>query len=151
MGKIQDMIKHLNSFTVQKQVDDIAKIVISHEEDILDLNRDQMLLGEDSEGGIIGRYSNPIYEAFKQSINPRAQGYVDLKLSGGFQGNMVLRGTSFPFLPDSTDSKRNKLIEGDGYGPKVFGLNAPSKEILRHEILKEDIQEYYRESVVKVR
>jgi len=151
MGKIQDMINHLKGFTPMKQVDDIAKIVMSHEETIVDMNRDQMLLGEDSEGGIIGRYSNPVYEAFKESINPKAGGNVDLRLSGSFQREMFLKGTSFPFTTDSTDSKRNKLIDGDGYGENVFGVNKPNKEILRHEVLKEDIQEYYKGTVLHIR
>jgi hypothetical protein len=150
MGKIQDMITHLKTFSVQKQVEDIAKIVRSHEEDIVELNQEQMLHGEDSEGGIIGKYSNPEYAAEKEALNPKAGGNVDLKLAGGFQREMFLKGTSFPFNVDSTDSKRDKLIGGDGYGEKAFGLNAPSKTKLDQDVLKEDIQDYYKSSVFKL-
>jgi hypothetical protein len=150
MGKISDIKNHLLGFTVQKQVEDIAKIIRNHEDDIVDLNRNQMMLGEDSGGGIIGRYSNPIYEAFKESINPRAGGLVDLKLSGGFQGNMFLKGTSFPFTVDSHDEKRSKLIEGDGYSEKVFGPNKPNLETIRQDVVKEDIQEYYKGTVIRL-
>jgi hypothetical protein len=149
MGKLTALIEQLKTFTPEKQSADVSKIVVTHEDDIVELNQSQMLLGETATGGIIGRYSNPIYEAFKESLNPKAGGNVDLKLTGGFQGNMFLKGTSFPFTTDTLDEKRSKLIDGDGYGKEVFGLNEPNKEKLTKEILKEDIQDYYR-SMFKV-
>lgn len=151
MGKIADMISNLKSLTVEKQVDDIAKIVRRNEDTIVDMNRDQMMAGEDSSGKPIGKYSNPVYEDFKKFLNPKAGGKVDLFLEGGFQREMFLKGTAFPFTTDSTNYKRKKLIEGDGYGENTFGINEQNKEVLRQDVLKEEIQDYYRGKILNVR
>jgi hypothetical protein len=149
MGKIADMIANLKSLTVEKQVADIAKIVQGHESTIVDMNRSQLLLGEDSEGKSLGEYHNEEYKEFKRILNPRE--VVDLRLTGSFHREMFLKGASFPFTVDSADSKRNILIEGDGYGPDVFGVNEPNKETLRQDVLKEEIQGYYRENILNLR
>lgn len=67
------------------------------------------------DGGRIGYYASPPYRLFKRTINPMAQGTVDLILSGRF-----VRGLGLELMPDKTflfessDEKDSKLFEKYG-------------------------------------
>ncbi len=142
MGKLADMVNNLKKITVESQEKDLLAIVKEHSEQVLDLNRRQLFQGFNSQGESLGEYKSKEYAEFKRRRNPR--GVVDLRLTGSFYDDMLIQGTKFPITIDSTNEKRDKLVEGDGYGTEVFGLTDESQEILNQHILMEPVQEYYR-------
>lgn len=115
-------------------------------EDYLDAQREQMLSGEDSTGGIIGHYASKIYGDYKLGKNPKAGGNVDLFDTGAFQEELTLRllnGVSFTVY--SQDIK-SKLLEKK-YGSTIFGLNQRHLEVYRKgsfvRPFKEGINKYW--------
>lgn len=84
-------------------------------------------------GNIIGKYRDPEYAIFKQSINPLAGGNVDLILKRGFTNSLRVEKL-YPkaFLFNSTDSKRDKLIAQ--YGTDIMGINQEYWEKRQKEV-----------------
>lgn len=87
-----------------------------------------------------------LYEPFKASLNPLANGKVDLILTGAFVDAMyLLKPKAGKYLFGNRDKKRNILKEM--YGENIFGLNQKvfdkfQKDIIypRHlRILKNEI------------
>jgi hypothetical protein len=63
-----------------------------------------------------------LYEPFKNSLNPLANGHVDLILTGAFVDAMyLLKPKQGRYKFGNTDKKRNILKEM--YGDNIFGLN----------------------------
>jgi hypothetical protein len=98
------------------------QIVISDNESLKDRKIDEFTKGERPDGKNIGIYKDAEYAFFKQSINPIANGYVDLMLSRSFVGKMYVRPfTKGSYLFDSTDVKTGNLV--GKYGLDIMGLN----------------------------
>lgn len=88
----------------------------------LDNQREQMMHGEDNTGGNIGSYQSDAYASMKNRMNPLADGYVDLKLTGSFQDKLdLVKRSSGNFEVLSRDKKNGILVEK--YGSKIFLLN----------------------------
>lgn len=115
-------------------------------EDYLNLNRDQMMHGENSKGEMIGLYRNMAYERMKTAMNPLANSTVDLKLTGDFQRELTLRIISKKrFALYSQDAKNNDLMKK--YGEEIFGLNDKYLDEFRknffHVPFKQSINDFW--------
>lgn len=144
MGAIRDKLAQWKKITEESITEEVLSLMREESEAIIALNHSQLLLrGEDSEGKSLGSYSNPEYEAAKKFLNPN--GVVDLKLTGRFHDSWFMEADSFPVTFDATDSKRDMLINQDGYGENVFGLQKSNKDVMAQEILKPKIQNRYRQ------
>lgn len=76
-------------------------------------------------GAIIGKYRNINYAVFKRNQNPKAQGNVDLILTGDFSGKLFVNNTKRSvFKFESSDKKAPMLFEK--YGDDLKGLNPES-------------------------
>jgi hypothetical protein len=139
-GKLNTIIDNLQSLTADKQIEDVLKIVKSHEPELVDLNIRQMdEYGIDATGKRLAPYRNPRYASIKRQLNPR--GVTDLHLTGSFHRQMFIDASNFPVEFDSHDYKSRRLQ--DRYG-QILGLTPQNKEVATQEILRPSIEEYYR-------
>lgn len=73
-------------------------------------------------GAIIGKYRSVNYAIFKRNQNPKAQGNVDLILTGDFTGRLfVTNPKRSVFKFESSDRKAPMLFEK--YGDDLKGIN----------------------------
>lgn len=88
----------------------------------IQFQQEQMLHGEDNEGGVIGRYKSSAYAAMKERMNGLAGGTVDLKLSGDFYNAITLVSSSNSKFRVYSKNKKNSILT-EWYGPNIFYLN----------------------------
>lgn len=97
-------------------------------EDWVDLNREQMLNGINSDGELIGNYASAIYSEVKHRMNPLAgEGNVDLKLKGGFQDSEYAIAKGNEIFSNSSDYKNSALEKK--YSKKIHGLSIEYKRV----------------------
>nr|DAX24437.1 MAG TPA: hypothetical protein [Caudoviricetes sp.] len=53
--------------------------------ELINLNKENLMQGKDSEGNDMPPYRNPEYAHFKTSINPNNRGFWDLRVTGQYQ------------------------------------------------------------------
>lgn len=99
-------------------------------EEMLDLNRDQLLAGKTAENKRVGKYRSASYAKYKKTLNPN--GVVDLKLTGRFHGSFFIKADKFPLIFGARDSKTNDLVEK--YGETIFGLTKASLQTVSQSI-----------------
>ena len=100
----------------------VQQTVLSDQKALKEEKINEFTKGERPDGSKIGVYRDPEYAIFKQHINPKAGGYVDLMLMRNFTGGLFVRPfTKRSFLFDSSDSKTANLI--GKYGMDIMGLN----------------------------
>ena len=105
-----------------------AKLFIIKADEVVKLNREQMLEGIKKTGEKIGTYKSARYAARKAELNPKAgKGNVDLKFTGRFQKAMKteIKGGNIDIA--STDKKAGKLISK--YGTDIYGLTKANWQI----------------------
>lgn len=113
----------------------IKEVVSDSKDDLVDIQKKQMLRGEASDGSKIGKYKNKYYRRKKFNLNPLAgYGNVDLRLTGEFQRNIKVFFFSDSFFFESSDSKSIKLQEM--YGEEIYGLNVKSDKIVAKDIIQ---------------
>lgn len=153
MASVQEMIQRLQSVRVHiKSVPDIVSTVANaHKEELLSLNKDQMLLGRNSKGNLLkpNYLSDPYFNTSAQA-NAYAQmkyrlesshksriehvlGYPDkpkntpnLIVTGPFQDNMYITFNGNGFTIGSTYQDSGDIESK--YNNAVFGLAPLSKE-----------------------
>lgn len=76
--------------------------------DLIDINAEQLNVGDDAEGSAMPEYANSSYARFKLSRGSRSNGRWDLNLTGSFQSKMKINDDGQIF---STDSKARKLTD----------------------------------------
>ncbi len=109
--------------------------------EVVDQNRDQWELGENSKGEKIGEYHSPEYAQMKFEENSRAgRGNVDLMLTHDLEKNMFAKSEGDGSITiDSGDWKSNMLQQR--YGSEIFGINDDHKEdcvfVLQNELNKQ--------------
>lgn len=121
MASLNEIERRLRKATETKLQKKVEELVIN-DQTIIEAKQDELSRGLTPDGGIIGTYAWPEYEMFKQTINPLADGNVDLKLTGMFQSRLFVRSkgnSKFDF--DSRDGKAPMLFEK--YGSEVRGIN----------------------------
>lgn len=132
MGSISRLIRNVKGLNL----DEVFEESFSEKQrPLVLLQRDQMLHGERSDGKKIGKYRNKKYAQKKYAQNSLAGfGYIDLRLTGDFQGDILadVRNKSVVFT--SADEKTSKLIED--FGEKIFGLNEPYRKKFSAKELK---------------
>lgn len=116
-----------------KEIDRVVVQTLKDSEKlVLDLNRDQLLRGKNNKGLQVGKYRNQSYSKYKKRLNPRANGNVDLKLTGRFQREFYLR-TDPVVRVWSRDLKVDPLVRK--YGSSIFGLSPQSNKALARVIV----------------
>jgi hypothetical protein len=140
MKKFRGYIEKLKGYTPAKQKEDILKIIKHNEKFIVDLNRNQLLKGIDSQGSKLLEYESEEYAEMKRKLNPL--GVTDLKLTGKFHKGMYLKIENGVAVFGSTDSKTQDLV--NKYGSDIFGLTQESKELLEAIKLREDALRLYK-------
>lgn len=141
------MVKLVNLISKLKAYNEEAIILESLrriEDVIVDLNRAQLMAGLNSKGGLLGTYRSKEYEEFKKYLNPKANGAVDLFLTGAFQESFFVELGKLPVTIFATDNKTGKLSEGYDF---IFGLSPNSKRELR-QFARPYIIEAWRKSVL---
>jgi hypothetical protein len=93
----------------------LKESIAKNEDAIMDLNRQQLDRGLDSEGQSLGRYKNFKY---KGRFQP-----VDLKLTGDFRNKFSLQVSDKETEIFSQDEKEEKLKKK--YGKQIFGVPTP--------------------------
>lgn len=104
--------------------------------DLIDINREQMMEGEDADGKEIGKLQSPEYIQLKKAMGSRAAfaGLADLKFTGAFQDAMYVEHRGDNISIDSRDSKKNKLTKKYGY--QIFGVQQQRLD----ELIKDQIE-----------
>ncbi len=90
-----------------------------------DLNRDQLLRGEKSDGSEMPNY-------VKDSKQPQAPGKIVLFETGDFHQGIKPILNEKKYLFDGDDDKTDLMIHN--YGAKIFGLTDESKKELREKL-----------------
>lgn len=124
MSTIKNMLDRVKRLDLRAEV---PVIVENTEEQVLDLNREQLLLhGTDSEGKLLQEYRSAAYARKKNRQNPNpGYGNPDLHLTGYFHSTFALKDiTPKTFRITATDSITGKLTEK--YGENIFGLSKDS-------------------------
>lgn len=113
---------------------------------ILTKVQNQMLRGENANGGIIGQYRSPNYRQRKLSMNPLAGGNVDYKLTGALHRNLdLVEQSNTDFAIFSSVKYAPKLA--DQYGIDSFGLNDAEQQIeldaVLGDLLEDSLEKAY--------
>lgn len=127
VGTIAEVVANVNKLDLTKEA---MRSVVTHKEDIADLNRDQLLDGLTFEGKKIApEYRSPSYARQKNRRNPMpGYGIPDLYKTGRFhEGIKVDVVDKDKFDQNSTDSKNSML---KGKYPNIMGISEDSKSEL---------------------
>lgn len=122
---IGGFLRSVKALNTDAAVDDAIE---QTKEKVVELNRSQLLRGENKDGDRLGKYRNPAYARMKAAMNPLAGGSVDLKLTGGFQREMFVDQRRDALVLGSTDEKTQSLLRRY---PGAFGLGPRSIESYR--------------------
>lgn len=137
----QKLNQVLNISNLTKIVSDI--IVLNTANVITDV-RHRWEHGQSVRGDIIGRYRDPMYSEYKQSLNPQAGGNVDLMLTGSLVDHLTLKKISEGiYQVISTDEKYTKLAAK--YGSYQFGITDEQRYSLYEDIEKVAIAEVFKQ------
>lgn len=136
MGGIIELYNRIRSINL----DQLKEQIISENEGIaVDMNKDQLEQGLDSNNSYLRAYRSPAYAAYKNQLNPRPGfGNPDLLLSGDFYKGFTSEIKGDRMQIASSDEKNNKL-KGK-YGEDIFGLNPANtkqfKDVNRESYLR---------------
>jgi len=116
------MIRRVRSVNMAEVV---QAAVASTVKDYEQLQKLQMLQGEDSKGNKIGKYRSPKYAAAKHAMNPLAGlGNMDFKLTGDFYKGFFTKLSATSIMASSSDKKLERLLK---INKDVFGLGPVNK------------------------
>jgi len=125
-----------------------AKIILRFEKEIVDLVREKQIFqdGENSEGRIIGVYSQTVQSPFEHSNSrgyPKIRGtQVNLFDEGDLYKSFTTDYGSFVLEVFPTDSKKEELITK--YGENIFFMNVKNKEIVNFKIIAPQLQIWFK-------
>ena len=97
-------------------------------------------IGRGVNGGKIGEYRSSEYKAFKVSKNPRANGSVDLTLTGSLGDKIFINPIGDLFEIKSKDYKFMDM--GEKYGFEQFNLTSSETNELIQELYYKIMEEY---------
>lgn len=133
IGKWRKAIRNADKYFI--------RAIVENQEEILDLNVAQLKQGKDSLGRFLEEYSSEDYARFKQAMGSQAPfGVADLILEGDFTEGFVLIKDGIGFRFDSTDWKRDKLVQM--YGEDLFGLTIGSQVSITPDIAESFIKHF---------
>lgn len=112
------MISRIQRVSIPEAIENGA---IDTSDDLVRLQRFQLLSGKDSEGDIIGIYRSDAYAFKKFQMNP-LPGFrkMDFRLTGDFYKGIFADPREKTVVIDSSDEKTDKLLE---INPDIFGLH----------------------------
>jgi len=123
------------------------KAVEETKEDLLALNKKQLLAGYDKNGELIGDkkpYANAHYAFFKANMNPLpGLGNPDLRLTGSFQDEFDIEISGERILQGSSDEKAGELEQK--YGEEIYGLGGKFKV----EYVDENLRPAFQREITK--
>lgn len=118
-GAVNQIVRNLNK-VANKAIDENLAVMA-------DMNREQLTLGVNAEGGEVGAYRSESYARLKKSIGARAPfGIPDLKLTGDFHSGIFAKRLGSELKFGGTDSKTSMLIEKYDNGP-LLGLTTENQ------------------------
>jgi hypothetical protein len=118
---IDTLIKNLEAVSF---ADVTEEAVDKTTEDLVRLQKLQLLSGKDADSRPLGRYKNKKYAAQKHLQNPLpGLGNMDFRLTGDFYRGIIVDARATGVVIDSADDKTEKLLDING---KAFGLNTES-------------------------
>ena len=149
---ISDMLTRLEAFNLYREA---ADVLMNNEQEILSLNKEQLMDGVDKENVKLRDYHFPWYADFKSRLN--SKGVTDLKVTGAFHNGFAISlvGDN-KYQIFSRDSKNNMLVNGwtgrngvsvPGYGQKIFGLTEESVRLARERFFNNGIAAKLAEKV----
>jgi len=115
--------------------DNILSMIVDRESEIRQLIKSRWLLGKRPDGSLIGYYRDIDYAIFKQKINPKAGGDVDLILTGSLSNNIktILNSKNIEIV--SSDYKFEKIALK--YGFDNFNITEEEEKVLLDSIMSE--------------
>lgn len=119
----------------------VGNLILFKTPQITDKIRKRWLFGKDPNGDIIGTYKSSNYRSFKVVANSKAEGLVDLTLTGRLGNALTVRKKgSLGYEVFSTDSKYSNISEK--YGLEQFNLSEEEQTELFDEIYLTVIEDY---------
>jgi hypothetical protein len=116
---IDQLISNVESLDIKGL---IRESVDENRDELIRLQKDQMLHGYDSLGKRIGKYKNKKYAIKKHALNPLpGLGFKDEKLTGSFQNEIFIDARNEGVVFSSLDEKTPDIIDREG--ENIFGLN----------------------------
>jgi hypothetical protein len=123
-----------NSFQAFDLDDAVFRAMDASSEGLTELNKEQLLSGQNANGDRVGQYRNELYAIEKNRMNPKAGfGNVDLRLTGDFFNRMNTNVLSNSTVTSSNDDKAAELEKK--YGEDIYGLNTTFKAPFRDNYL----------------
>jgi hypothetical protein len=104
----------------------LKRVLQAHEKDIEELNREQLMKGERSDGTKLPPYTPSYAKRKNKPLTPKT-----LKDKGDFQEEIFTTFFEKSFNVESNDWK-SEFLESN-WGKKIFGLSDKNKERLLHE------------------
>ena len=142
MATLREMSKRLKNLDTTKIY---IQVMNQESEQVLDMNRSQLLLGLTSRGKKIKpKYRNKRYAQKKRKLNSKPGiGTPDLKLSGDFHNSFTLKKKNNDYEFDATVSYKKYITPSRGdYGyDNVFGLNPKNQKKFNNEIFYPEYME----------
>lgn len=121
----------------------LGTLILFNSSEIIDGIKRRWLFGKDANGDIIGQYRNSEYQAFKVSYNSKANGYVDLTLTGALGNALTIsKRSDTEYQIFSTDWKYGHIA--DKYGLQNFNLDEPQRIELFEMLTYFALEEYYK-------
>lgn len=148
-GTVKDLIKKLDGLEeyVSRTVD---FAIIENDDDILDLNKAQMLVaGIDSQGNQLGEYTP--FSAKARKRKGLQTDYIDLRFTGNFQDRMKLKRTGKNKFEMNSDDEKWEVKLSPRW-PEAIGLTDDNEERLTGLIIKvldTNLDKYFDVGTVK--
>jgi hypothetical protein len=107
--------------TIGKLDELMMRAVMDNDTEVIDANTAQLSTGKDSLGDFLAKYESEDYAQFKQAIGSKApHGVADLKLTGDFHSDFMMKRQGDEVLIRSKDEKAPKLERQ--YGLEIYGI-----------------------------
>lgn len=120
----------------------IGTLIIFNSSTLVEGIRTRWLFGKDVDGNIIGQYSNRDYEMFKVGLNSRADGNVDLTLTGALgRGLTIKKNNDKTYEIFSTDNKFQEISKK--YGLRQFNLDSQQTDELFDMLYLMAMEQYF--------
>lgn len=109
---------------------------VNTKEQLLEVQRLQMLEGLNADGDKIGKYKNPKYALRKNEMNPvPGLGVPDLNLTGQWQGELDVKidADTIEIIAPDNDKTANLVSK---FTARIIGLNEYSSKVYAQQYLK---------------
>lgn len=142
-SKIQEIHKALSRFNLQREA---RKSAIDNKDLLVDLNRDQIRLGQDGDGDArdyspysVVEETGQSYREYKRDLATYFAPFprIDLYNTGSFQNKMFMKTTAATFQFWSRDTKTDEIVKWEG--AQIFDLN-PYRMSIAQSIVEEDLR-----------